>query len=129
MKPHIALLVASLWATGATAAPLEMVGQDQVTLAFTLIDIRRAIITPDPAGEPAIAITLDGDAALRLGMFTTKRAGQPISILICSSEVAQPVVIEPIMGGIVMLTGLPQDDLPRILSILNREVACGNGGG
>jgi preprotein translocase subunit SecD len=125
----LAGLVSLLAASSAVAGPLELVGQDQTRLMFSVDDIRWASDTPDNADGPAIAVSLRAEAADRLQAFTSVRIGQTASLMLCGTEVAQPVIMAPITEGYFLLTGLAPDELPRVVRILYGEAPCPGGNG
>ena len=72
-------------------------------LALAVAD---AGITEDvAAGGTVIAIKLSPDSATAFGDFTAAHVGHKVSILIDGKSVMEPVILDPIRGGVLEISG------------------------
>lgn len=69
-------------------------------------------------GEPALYITLSGEGAKKLAAITTDYVGRSMLIVIGSSIISEPRILEPILGGQIQINGPSDEDLDRIVAAL-----------
>jgi preprotein translocase subunit SecD len=86
----VALLTLS--ATAASAAPLAL-------------SVTSAVVSRDPGGLPGMTIVLSPDSATAFAVFTGANLGKAIDLRIDGKTVMSPVVVEPITGGELRISG------------------------
>lgn len=72
--------------------------------AFTQDEIVDARALPDLAGAPAIMITLNEEAALRLDAIAPRYADKPVEIKLDGALIARPLILELMTSGIMSFT-------------------------
>ncbi len=65
-------------------------------------------------GEPALFVTLSGEGSEKLAAMTTQSVGQTMQIVIGSTVVSEPMILEPILGGQIQINGPSDEDFARI---------------
>lgn len=72
---------------------------------FAPEDVVDARMMPEITGEPAIMITLSTTAAKKLAALTTAHAGEKLPIMLDGKLLAEPLLHEPIVDGVAMISG------------------------
>ncbi|MFD1983206.1 hypothetical protein ACFSOZ_11050 [Mesorhizobium newzealandense] len=68
--------------------------------------IAKAVVVHDPApGQAALNLKMTPDSARAFATFTTANVGKTIDLSVGGSVVMSPRLIEPILGGEVMISG------------------------
>jgi preprotein translocase subunit SecD len=65
-------------------------------------------------GQASVALTYDDAGRARMSEITKQYVGHRLAILVDGAVVSAPVIINPILGNTVNITG-PSDDMDRIL--------------
>jgi preprotein translocase subunit SecD len=102
----VLMLFAIAAAPGAAPAGFAIGGE-----AFSQRDILDARAMPSLDGIATIMLTFTPPAAKRLKALTTTQVGKPMPVTIDGQLLAEPVVGEPIAGGVIEMDGhftLPQ---------------------
>jgi preprotein translocase subunit SecD len=98
-------------------------------LAETLaLHVETAHISEDEAtGGPTIVVKFDPDSTVAFGDFTRKHVGEEVRLKMEGSVVSRPNIVEPILGGVVAISGdfTPESamDLVKALNSSDSELA------
>jgi len=103
MARLLMFLMALTVASPAFAARDFRIGTER--FAETEVLDARAVASVD--GMPVLMITLAEIAATRLYRLTLTMTGQPLPVLLNGKELSAPIVREPISGGVLEISGLP----------------------
>jgi preprotein translocase subunit SecD len=68
--------------------------------------IARAVVVPDPVpGQVALNLEMTSDSARAFAAFTNANVGKTIDLSVGGAVVMSPRLVEPILGGEVMISG------------------------
>ena len=68
--------------------------------------IAKAVVVPDPApGQGALNLKMTPDSAKAFATFTKANVGKMIDLSVDGAVVMSPLLVEPILGGEVMISG------------------------
>lgn len=73
--------------------------------SFSHADVLDARAQPEIDGTASIRITFDGAAAKRIETLTARLIGKAAQITIDDMTIADPIVHEPVRGGVLQLSG------------------------
>jgi SecD/SecF fusion protein len=97
----------------------RLLGDGGAAVAMTGADIRRAWVTRDDRGLPAVGFSLTPDGARRFAEVTSRNVGRPLAIVLDDQVQSTPLIDEAITGGEGLIRGgfSPQDaaDLALLL--------------
>lgn len=100
-----ALLLAGLLSFAGPAAAQD---PGRFTIAGELFapdDIVDARAIPEPDGTAGVMVTLAESAAKRLEALTIAHRGKPVVLALDGATLSEPVVREPIPGGVLTIVG------------------------
>lgn len=103
MRRLLIFLAALLVASPALAARDFRIGPEP----FAEADILDARALPSVDGMPVLMITLAEQASLRLHKLTAAMVGMPLPVTLDGKQLTAPLVREPIAGGVLEISGLP----------------------
>lgn len=72
---------------------------------FAQAEILDARALPDLGGGAQIMLTLDPKAAARLEALSRAHLAKPLAVTLDGKTLAEPIVQEPIAGGVLTITG------------------------
>ncbi|MBZ9993394.1 SecDF P1 head subdomain-containing protein [Mesorhizobium sp. BH1-1-4] len=88
-----------------TVTAVLVVAQIAVADPLTLI-IAKAVAVPDPAsGQDMLSLKLTPDSGKAFATFTGANVGKIVELSIDGAIVTSPRVVEPILGGEIMISG------------------------
>ncbi|MBO9471945.1 hypothetical protein J7413_00190 [Shimia sp. R10_1] len=64
----------------------------------------------DMSGNPALTVSVTSDARRRFSEYTAKNLQMPIGVFLNDQLLSAPIVLSPIQGGTMMLTGFLSDE-------------------
>ena len=67
--------------------------------------IAKAVVVPDLAGQMALNLKMTPDSAKAFADFTKANVGKVVDLSVDGAVVASPRLVEPILGGEVMVNG------------------------
>jgi preprotein translocase subunit SecD len=125
--PLSATIVSLLLLAGAIPAAAEAVilfSGKNGKLELGSDGIRRAEPSFDTSSRPIVSIELSQSAATDFAKLTQLHVGFPIDIIICGQTISSPVVMEPIQGGALQLSGNFTVEEATMLAIRLKEGNC-----
>lgn len=72
-------------------------------------------------GEPAVLIQLNDEGKAIFARLTTQAKGKRLSVTLNGETVAEPLVLEPILGGVLMVSGLDKAVLEQIVKAVTSD--------
>lgn len=91
--------------------------------ALTGARLKKAQVSYDQYGQPAIAIEFDSTGAKQFAQVTQESVGQPLAIVLDNKVLSSPVVQEPILGGKAQITGNRSVEEAQKIALLLRAGA------
>jgi hypothetical protein len=124
LRGLLAALAAVLVGSATSAAPLEILGEEQAKLAFAPEDFRGFVAGTDIVGKKFIAIEVTAEFRNEMREFTSTQVGKQVRLLFCGTENMRVILEAPYTDDIIWLDGFGRDDLPRVSAILRGEELC-----
>ncbi len=88
-------------------------------------DIVEASKARDWSDRDALSLTFGPDLAMWLAEATTAHVGNPIAVSLCGQQIAAPIVMEPILGGSVQISGaLSSEEIDAYLQVIAGRIDC-----
>jgi preprotein translocase subunit SecD len=89
-----------------SAVAIVLLSCGLVTAEPLTLAIAKAVVVPDPApGQVALNLKMTLDTARALAAFTKANVGKTIDLSVGGAVVMSPRLVEPILGGEVMISG------------------------
>ena len=87
------------------------------------LGVATATVVPDPSRQAALDLKLTPDSAKAFAAFTSANVGKTIDLSIDGAVVMSPRLVEPILGGEIMVSGtFAKGELER----LARRISSGD---
>lgn len=92
--------LAGLAATAAFADPVMRIEGTSETIVIEAGQLSDVVAARSYSDLPAVRFRLSQALAERFGKMTSAQIGEPIRIFVCGKLVAEPVVMDAILGGV-----------------------------
>lgn len=78
----------------------------------------------DDANFNQITFQIDAPTAMAFGKLTSENVGIQVTVSVCGEIVTRPVILSPIYGGVLALSGLDEERANEVVDILSGHRLC-----
>ena len=85
------------------------------------IEVQKATVAVDPRANDlaVLTITMTPDGRLAFGRFTEEHVGRRVDVRIDGKVVMRPIIREPILRGVLQISGPPLEELRQLANRLS----------